>query len=64
MSASHQVYIRLISSHLKRSIVVGGWEMVPSMDELKALCSSCLEWLNWLKQIPAILMLLSEHTAL
>lgn len=49
MSASHQVYIRLISPHLKRSIVVGGWEMVPSMDELKALCSSCLEWLNWLK---------------
>ena len=34
--------------------------MVPSMDLLKALCSSCLEWLNWLKQIPAILMLLCQ----
>lgn len=60
MSASHQVYIRLISPHLKRSIIVGGWEMVPSMDLLKALFSFCLEWLNWLKQIPAALMLLCQ----
>lgn len=34
--------------------------MVPSMDLLKALFSSCLEWLNWLKQIPDILMLLCQ----
>ena len=27
---------------------------------LKALFSFCLEWLNWLKQIPAILMLLCQ----
>lgn len=30
--------------------------MVPSMDLLKALFSLCLERLNWLKQIPDILM--------
>ena len=60
MSASHQVYIRLISPHLKRSIILGGWETVPSMDLLKALFSSCLEWLNWLNHIPAILMLLCQ----
>lgn len=28
------------------------------MDLLKALFSSCLEWLNWLKQIPDIVMFL------
>lgn len=33
---------------------------MPSMDLLKALFSSCLEWLNWLNQIPAILMLLCQ----
>lgn len=35
--------------------------MVPSMDLLKALFSSSLEWLNWLKQIPDILMLLCQR---
>ena len=60
MSASHQVYIRLISPHLKRSIIVGGWEMVPSMDLMKALFSFFLEWLNLLKKIPAALMLLCQ----
>lgn len=34
--------------------------MVASMDLLKALFSSCLEWLNWLEQIPGILMLLRQ----
>lgn len=33
---------------------------MPSMDLLKALFSSCLEWLNWLKQIAGILMLLCQ----
>ena len=34
--------------------------MVPSMDLLKALFSFCLERLNWLKQIPDILMPLCQ----
>lgn len=35
--------------------------MVPSMNLLKALFSFCLEWLNWLKQIPDILMLMHQR---
>lgn len=34
--------------------------MVSSMNLLKALFSSSLKWLNWLKQIPDILMLLCQ----
>lgn len=35
--------------------------MVPSMDLLKALFFLCLERLNWLKQIPDILMPLCQN---
>lgn len=69
MRAPHQIHthhrsattIGLISRHLRRSIPgMGGCEMVPSMDLLKALFSFCLERFNWLKQIPDILMPLCQ----